>query len=86
MNLMKHLMIIHLIYYIVPNDLNYIKQEVLHKFFSYYDLTYEFNCEDENCFNEITFLLHYDECQINLYYIDTFINVNDYKNPIKKNF
>ena len=68
-----------------PNDLNsLITGTYTQNFFSYYDLTFEFNCKDENCFNEIISLFHYDECQINLYYIDTFINVNDYKNPIKR--
>ena len=52
--------------------------------FSYFDLTFESNCMDEKCFNELIQLFLSNECQIVIYYIDTYINVNDYKKPIKR--
>jgi len=68
-----------------PNDLdNIITGTFTDNIFSYYDINFFFNCNDEKCFEEIINLLHYDECQVILYYIDTFVNINDYKNPIKQ--
>ena len=68
-----------------PSDLNnIITGTFTENIFSYYNINFSFNCNNEDCFEEITNLLHYDECQVILFYIDTFVNINDYKNPIKQ--
>ncbi len=68
-----------------PENLDYIINGIYtDTIFSYFDLSFESNCMDEKCFNELIQLFLSNECQIVIYYIDTYINVNDYKKPIKR--
>ena len=68
-----------------PENVDYIiNGTYTETIFSYFDLTFESNCMDEKCFNELIQLFLSNECQIVIYYIDTYINVNDYKKPIKR--
>jgi hypothetical protein len=68
-----------------PENFDYIINGIYtDTIFSYFDLSFESNCMDEKCFNELIQLFLSNECQIVIFYIDTYINVNDYKKPIKR--
>ena len=71
--------------YYCPKQKDYVMEGTyINDIFKYYEFTLSLKYDDQLLYENLTSILENHECKYQIYFIDTTIDANNYKNPIKK--